>query len=555
MAGFGKQFCISVMSLLLPLILLSGCDQKNSSNASQQVLRTDPNTSSPVPSPGVPPPAPPPGSSKEPDLFSYTPGRFNAILENPPLDSDQMVVNAADFRAPVAPGSIASLFGSDFSNKTAIASEPLPYHFENIIIQIGTAYGLIFFVSPKQVNFLVPETLRAGNYPLVVLKNGSEFMRTQIEVSAVSPALFTANNSGVGAPKGFAYQRANFLPLFDTTSLLPQPIDAGTKDTPNFLILFGTGFRNRSSLAKVTAKIGVHASEVMYAGPQGIQSGLDQINVRIPPEAITDRSQNFSLRLSVDGILTNWTTICIHGKNATAGPCGSLVPSRLTAVFGTGQVSAHPYAFRDSLTVRVEDASGAPVEKTALEWFTHSPNRVAWFPFTSTMTNANGISSNEAKTLQNLDFPGVGTEWVGVRVSGTTSSQLSTSFLLTAMTLPFFGQVDPLITYNHLPEEISVAAGATLRSAFSISFTYPLGPAQSKPIEGAGVRVSTSRTTLTSPSLSAICVGGSDESGTVLSNPNGLVTCDLKVGETRGRALLKIRMFGGFDRLVNLNVY
>ena len=46
--------------------------------------------------------------------------------------------------------------------------------------------------------------------------------------------------------------------------------------------MFGTGFRNRSSLSAVSVRIGNQAAEVTYAGPQGYYWGLDQINVRLP---------------------------------------------------------------------------------------------------------------------------------------------------------------------------------------------------------------------------------------------------------------------------------
>jgi uncharacterized protein (TIGR03437 family) len=49
-----------------------------------------------------------------------------------------------------------------------------------------------------------------------------------------------------------------------------------------FLILYGTGFRNRSALSDVTTAIGGTNSETLFAGAAPDFVGLDQANVRLP---------------------------------------------------------------------------------------------------------------------------------------------------------------------------------------------------------------------------------------------------------------------------------
>jgi uncharacterized protein (TIGR03437 family) len=65
----------------------------------------------------------------------------------------------------------------------------------------------------------------------------------------------------------------------------------------------GTGFRNRSSLANVTATIGGTNAQVTYAGPQGTFVGLDQANIRIPA-SLAGRGE-VNVVLTVDGKSTN----------------------------------------------------------------------------------------------------------------------------------------------------------------------------------------------------------------------------------------------------------
>lgn len=87
------------------------------------------------------------------------------------------------------------------------------------------------------------------------------------------------------------------------------PLDLGPENEQLFLILFGTGFRNRTSLSSVTCTIGGRSAEVSFAGAQGNLVGLDQANVRIPRTLIGRGNANVAL--SVDGETANTVMINI----------------------------------------------------------------------------------------------------------------------------------------------------------------------------------------------------------------------------------------------------
>jgi uncharacterized protein (TIGR03437 family) len=86
-----------------------------------------------------------------------------------------------------------------------------------------------------------------------------------------------------------------------------RPIDLGPELGSNsdqvFLVLYGTGFRFRSSLANVIARIGGEIAPVHFAGPQGDFVGLDQINIQIPRTLVGRGEVN--LVLTVDGHQAN----------------------------------------------------------------------------------------------------------------------------------------------------------------------------------------------------------------------------------------------------------
>ena len=66
------------------------------------------------------------------------------------------------------------------------------------------------------------------------------------------------------------------------TALSPARSIFGPEGDQIYLLLFGSGIRQRSSLSAVIATIGGVYAEVSFAGAQGAFAGLDQVNLRVP---------------------------------------------------------------------------------------------------------------------------------------------------------------------------------------------------------------------------------------------------------------------------------
>jgi uncharacterized protein (TIGR03437 family) len=208
-------------------------------------------------------------------------------------------VSAASFAADgaLAGESIASAFGAGLAANTVVATTtPLPIFLDDTQIKLRDATGAelnvpLFFVSPSQINYLVPETAAIGAATVTVRRNGADVARGPATITSVAPGLFAANANGQGVAAAVMLRRnAAGQDAFEPVARLNPatnrfeaiPIDLGSSTDQLFLLLFGTAFRNRGSLSAVSCTMGGINAEIIFAGPQGLLAGLDQANIRIP---------------------------------------------------------------------------------------------------------------------------------------------------------------------------------------------------------------------------------------------------------------------------------
>jgi uncharacterized protein (TIGR03437 family) len=236
-----------------------------------------------------------------------------------------LTVSAASFLgSKVASESIVALFGANLATETRAApSVPLPTDLAGTSVRVKDSAGTeraapLFFVSASQINWQLPAGLSNGVALVNVVRNGNTITTGTVQISSVAPAIFAANAAGTGFPAGIVLRIKSdgsqvFEPVAQFNAALNRfvgvAIDLSNPTEQVFLILFGTGWRNRSALANVTARIGGLAAEVTYAGRQGSLVGLDQANLRLPRGL--SGSGEVDLTLTADGKASNAVRISI----------------------------------------------------------------------------------------------------------------------------------------------------------------------------------------------------------------------------------------------------
>jgi uncharacterized protein (TIGR03437 family) len=227
---------------------------------------------------------------------------------------------AASFDPRTAAGAIASTFGVDLAETTAAATMlPLPTELAGVRVRVTDANGVIhdaglFYVSPTQVNLLIPPGAVTGVAKLEIFRDGMKVGEGQLLIDPVAPGIFSANGSGEGIAAAVAVTvKADGEQLwslvFDGSqpegSREALPVDLGEDGEEVYLLLFGTGLRAASM---VTATVGGEPVGVIGPAPSSEFEGLDQVNLGPLPATLAGRD-DAEIVLDADGVPANVVSV------------------------------------------------------------------------------------------------------------------------------------------------------------------------------------------------------------------------------------------------------
>jgi uncharacterized protein (TIGR03437 family) len=232
------------------------------------------------------------------------------VATKPPAVSSGAVLNGASFTvgAPVAPGSIASVFGSGFGSTEA-----------GVSVLIGGIVAPLFVVTPGQINFQVPWQL-AGQTQTTLTVTSGDMTSAPITVPLASPApgifllttagqaaVLVANTTAIAAPAGTfpgsrPAQQGEYISIY-CTGLGPVTHEPATgapaaADT----VSLTTG-------GSVTVSVGGVNAPVSFSGLAPGFLGLYQVNAQIPSNAQTGSA--VPLTISIGGVTSNQASIAV----------------------------------------------------------------------------------------------------------------------------------------------------------------------------------------------------------------------------------------------------
>lgn len=254
------------------------------------------------------------GAQLKGNIFNYV-QIYQPTLPPPSIGG---VVSASAFGefATAAPGSWIEIYGSNLASETRgwtgadFTGINAPTSLSGVSVTAGGQAAFIDYISPGQVNALIPSNAPAGVQQIVLSVAGVPSAPVNITINAVAPGLLAPPNFSVD---GVQYAVAQFG---DGTYVLPTGAISGLTSRPavpgDIIVIYGVGFGpvtpdipagqlvgEANSLATdFHIFIGGMECGVQYDGLAPSYTGLYQFNIVVPTVA----SGNAPLTFTVDGV-------------------------------------------------------------------------------------------------------------------------------------------------------------------------------------------------------------------------------------------------------------
>ena len=236
----------------------------------------------------------------------------------------QYVNGASLLLGSTSAGAILTIFGDSGLADSAVAASTatLPTKLAGTSVTITDSAGAtqtaaLYYVSPQQINLVMPDRCAAGKATLQVMRDSGKNLSGTITVDAVSPGLFSMSSTGVGAITGLRIDASGLrtdVPVFTYNSTQKQyvaaSIDLGAATDQVYLSIYGTGIRGFANLTSISATIGGKSVPVLGAAAQPQYAGLDQVNIGPLPRTLAG-SGSVSLLLRINNVNSNSVTLNI----------------------------------------------------------------------------------------------------------------------------------------------------------------------------------------------------------------------------------------------------
>jgi uncharacterized protein (TIGR03437 family) len=205
------------------------------------------------------------------------------------------VVNGASFQAEagMTSNSYLTIQGTNLASTTdtwnkSIVGGQLPTVLDGVTVSIEGYPAYISYISPTQINVLVPE-LPVGAFPVTVSNNGAVGTSSAIQGNQYAPAFFTLGTQAIATRLDYSYAVKNGT-IAGLTTVPAKPGDV--------LILWGTGFgattpptlpgvvtpsdQTYSTSTPVTVTINNVSATVYGAALAPGFAGLYQVAIQVP---------------------------------------------------------------------------------------------------------------------------------------------------------------------------------------------------------------------------------------------------------------------------------
>ena len=257
----------------------------------------------------------------------------------------------------IAPESVAHIRGTKLALKTEAAKldgDELPFTVAGTTVSVNNQLARIFYVSPDEVVFVVPNGLANGPTQFLVTNSEGLSSLAEATVSPSAPGIFTVTGDGRGEAI-----------VLNADTLVRGPFDPSTGVLR--LAIFATGAARAGNVSATLNGRQVVVETVARAR----LIGFDEIHVLVPAEL--RGAGTCTLILTADGVQSNAVSIVLGGTPPTPTPTPTPSPTPspsptptpdstshvlISQIFGGGGNSSAP--FRNDF-IELFNAGNSPV--------------------------------------------------------------------------------------------------------------------------------------------------------------------------------------------------
>ncbi len=228
------------------------------------------------------------------------------------------ILNAASSvaGAPVAPGSIASVYGTFLLAAPALATDvPLPLSLGGLSLDFGTIAAPLFYASGGQVNLQIPWELAGQPQALLAATLAGQTGAAQtVNLAPYAPGIFSMNGQGTGAgaildSSYHLINSANPAGAGVTVVLIYcTGLGAVTNQPPTGAATPNSPFSKTIATPSVT--IGRASAQVLFSGLAPGTVGEYQVNALVPANAALGDAE--PVVLSIGGVISNTVTMAVQ---------------------------------------------------------------------------------------------------------------------------------------------------------------------------------------------------------------------------------------------------
>ena len=231
-----------------------------------------------------------------------------AFSQTPSIDA---IVSPADYTAgPASPGGVVVIFGSNLASVKNAPAAPFPVTVSGVTVKIGSSQAPLAYVSPNQINAVIPWDVEAGKTSVIVTLNGAASSPKDLTIAPTSPSLFYAVSS---ATRSASVRKGEYLTIYcvGLGDVSNRPPSGGYPDTATLA----------ETKTAVQVFVGGLAVPPTFAGiaPPGIVGanlpGLYQIDIQVPTEAAVGAGIPIFVRIG--GVQSNTINVAIQAADST----------------------------------------------------------------------------------------------------------------------------------------------------------------------------------------------------------------------------------------------